>query len=216
MKNVSHQDNPWPDLPLNSWQDTYATLHMWLQIAGKIALTLAPMTNHWWQTTLAVSSRGLTTSLLPCGERIFQIDFDFIDHQMRITADSGDTRAVALKPRSVADFYDETMRALRSIGIEVSIWTTPVEVETRIPFEQDNAHSAYDPEYAGRHWRILKQVDRVKEVPLTFHRQSQPRPVFLGFYGPGGHPLLRASCSSSPRLPQCIPFCHAGSIFTGG
>ena len=120
MKNVSHQDNPWPDLPLNSWQDTYATLHMWLQIAGKIALTLAPMTNHWWQTTLAVSSRGLTTSLLPCGERIFQIDFDFIDHQMRITADSGDTRAVALKPRSVADFYDETMRALRSIGIEVS------------------------------------------------------------------------------------------------
>jgi hypothetical protein len=181
MKNVMHQDNAWPDLPLNSWQDTYATLHMWLQIAGKIALTLAPMTNHWWQTTLTVSSRGLTTPLLPCGDRIFQMDFDFIDHQMRITADSGDTRAVALKPRSVADFYNETMRTLRSIGIEVSIWTTPVEIETRIPFEQDNTHSSYDPEYAGRHWRILKQVDRVlKKFRSRFIGKASPVQYFWG------------------------------------
>jgi len=145
----------WPSLSLEAWRDTYATLHMWMQVIGKIRLALAPMVCHWWQVTLYVTPRGLTTSPIPYGTRIFQIDFDFLDHKLLIQTADGGTRSLALAPRSVAEFYRETMAALRSLGIEVSIWTTPVEVEERTPFEQDfkrpmilNMHSG-----AGGFWR---------------------------------------------------------------
>jgi hypothetical protein len=156
--------NIWSDLPLDAWRDTYATLHLWTQIVGKIKLAQSPMCNHWWQVSFFVTARGLTTSLVPYGARAFQIDFDFIDHELRIETDTGDRRSVALAPRPVADFYRDVMSSLRSLNIEVPIWTTPVELAERIPFEQDYKHSSYDREYAGRFWQILTQVDRVMKV----------------------------------------------------
>jgi len=173
----------WPELPLQAWQDTCSTLHMWTQIVGKIKLRLAPMINHWWQVALYVTARGLTTSPLPSRKMYFQIDFDFIDHEMRIITDSGRSRSIELKPRSVADFYNATMEALGSLGIEASIWTTPVEVPERTPFNLDTAHSSYDPEYAQRHWRVLVQVDRVlKKFRSQFIGKVSPVHFFWGAF----------------------------------
>src|SRR5215216_4310538 len=153
--------NSWPALPLAEWKDTYETLHMWTQIVGKIRLTLSPHMNHWWNTTLYVTSRGLTTSTMPYKGRQLQIDFDFIAHLLVIQTSDGPTKTIALRPRSVADFYQETMATLESLGMPVTIWTTPVEVEDRTPFEKDQKHAAYDPEYAQRVWRILAEASRV-------------------------------------------------------
>jgi hypothetical protein len=173
----------WPSLPLDRWRDTYATLHMWTQIVGKIRLSLAPMINHWWQVTLYVTARGLTTSPIPYGTRSFQIDFDFIEHQLRIETSEGDNRTIGLAPRSVADFYDEVMTALRSLGIMPNIWTTPVEVEDRTPFEQDRHHAAYDSDCAARCWRILAQADRLlKEFRSRFTGKVSPVHFFWGAF----------------------------------
>lgn len=154
----------WPELPLDAWQETYMTLHRWMQIVGKIRLTLAPACNHWWQVTFYLTTRGLTTSPMPYGPLTCQIDFDFIEHHLSIETSAGARRTVELYPRPVADFYQEVMSQLRSLGINVAIWTVPVEVEERTPFEQDHHHAAYDPEYTWRFWQILVQVDRVLKV----------------------------------------------------
>jgi len=151
----------WPDLPLGDWADSCATLHLWTQVIGKVRLAHAPLINHWWQVPLYVTSRGLTTSPIPYGARSFQIDFDFIDHRLLIATSAGGHLAIALGPRSVADFYAEVMAALRSLGLETRIWTMPVEIENAIPFERDNDHRSYDPEYVNRFWRALVQVERV-------------------------------------------------------
>jgi len=173
----------WPSLPLSKWRDTYATLHMWTQIVGKIRLALAPMINHWWQTTLYVTPRGLTTSPMPYGTRAVQIDFDFLDHKLRIETSDGDRRTVPLAPLSVAEFYEDTMAALRSLGIPITIWTTPVEVEDRTPFEQDRHHAAYDPEYAEQLRRILVQTDRVlKQFRSPFIGKVSPVHFFWGAF----------------------------------
>jgi len=173
----------WPGLPLNKWRDTYATLHMWTQIVGKIRLALTPMINHWWHTTLYVTTRGLTTSPMPYGTRAVQIDFDFLDHKLRIETSDGDRRTVPLAPLSVAEFYEDTMAALRSLGIPITIWTTPVEVEDRTPFEQDRHHAAYDPEYAEQLRRILVQTDRVlKQFRSPFIGKVSPVHFFWGAF----------------------------------
>jgi uncharacterized protein DUF5996 len=153
----------WPSLPLAEWQDTCATLHMWTQIVGKIRLALTPLVNHWWNVPLYVATHGLSTSPIPCGTGTFEILFDFLTHQLRIEACNGTHRTVALEPRSVADFYRGTMAALSELGIEVSIWTTPVEIPDPIPFEKDETHRSYDSEYAQRFWRVLVQANRVME-----------------------------------------------------
>src|SRR5205823_9773340 len=111
----------WPALPLAAWQDTYATLHLWTQVVGKVRLALAPMVNHWWQVTLYLTTRGLTTSPMPSGQRTVQIDFDFVGHELRISTGDGLTRTMPLAPRTVADFYQDLMAALRSLGIAVRI-----------------------------------------------------------------------------------------------
>ena len=147
--------NPWPELPLAEWKDTFETLHMWTQIVGKIRLKLTPLENHWWNVTLYVTPRGLTTSIMSYKGQHFQIDFDFIDHKLLIETTHGSCKTVVLRPMSVVEFYQETMTALESLGISVNIWTTPTEVSDRIPFEQDRKHASYDPEYANRFWRIL-------------------------------------------------------------
>ena len=119
---------PWPELPLDAWQDTYATLHMWTQIVGKVRLALSPRINHWWEVPLYVSARGLTTSAIPYGDGIFEVQFDFIEHELIIQTSWGASKTIELEPRPVADFYAEFMSALRSLGIEVKIWTMPCEV----------------------------------------------------------------------------------------
>jgi hypothetical protein len=151
----------WPALPLEDWQDTYATLHMWTQVVGKIRLAQTPLINHWWNVPLYVTARGLTTSVIPYQRRTFEIDFDFVEHQLFIRLDDGTTASVPLVPRSVADFYQHVMATLVRLGLEIKIWPVPVEVPNPIPFEQDNKTASYDSEYANRFWRILVQVDKV-------------------------------------------------------
>jgi hypothetical protein len=154
---------------------------MWTQVVGKVRLAQSPMVNHWWQAPLYVTSRGLTTSPIPYGSEVFQIDFDFLDHQLRIATSEDASRSVALAPRTVADFYHEFMAALRSLGLEVRIWTTPVEVQEVIPFERDKTHAAYDAEYAHRWWRIMVQADRVfKAFRGRFLGKSSPVHLFWG------------------------------------
>jgi Family of unknown function (DUF5996) len=151
----------WPSLPSAAWDETRATLHMWTQIIGKIRLAQAPMTNHWWQVPLYVTTRGLTTLPIPYGGRTFQIDLDFIDHALQISLDDGRRDGFALGPRSVAELHAELMGRMRSLGLEVRIWTMPCEIEHPIRFEDDHQHAAYDAEFANRFWRVLVQADRV-------------------------------------------------------
>src|SRR6266704_2884049 len=142
----------WPALRLAEWQDTYATLHLWTQIVGKIRLALTPRVNHWWNVPLYLSARGLTTSAMHYGEGSVQIDFDFLDHRLEFTCASGHSESLELRPRSVADFYREVLAILRTLRIEAKIWPVPVELPDPIRFDQDETHKSYDPEYANRHW----------------------------------------------------------------
>src|SRR5215468_8144307 len=152
----------WPELPLDDWQETYSTLHLWTQIIGKVRLAKAPMMNHWWQVPLYVTCRGLTTSPIPYdGGLDFQIDFDFIDHCLRLEVSDGRSEKLPLEPYPVADFYRQVMDRLTVLGLEVPIWTVPVELPDPIPFDQDRAHVAYDPHYAQQFWHVLVNVDRV-------------------------------------------------------
>jgi len=174
--------NLWPALPLAEWKDTYETLHMWTQIVGKIRLALTPLINHWWNTTLYVTPRGLTTSAMPYNGRLLQIDFDFIDHQLTIQTNDGSTKTIALQRHSVADLYQETMTALASLGTPVTIWTTPVEVPNLTPFEEQN-HVAYDSAYAQRVWSILVQTNRLfTEFRSRFIGKVSPVHFFWGAF----------------------------------
>ncbi len=151
----------WPALPLDAWRDTYATLHLWTQIVGKVCLALSPPVNHWWQVTLYVTPRGLTTGPIPYGTRSFAVSFDFIDHNLHIQTSDGTSKTLGLFPRSVAAFYHEFMAALRALHIDVTINALPQEIPNPIPCDEDDLHASYDPEYAERCWRILVQADRV-------------------------------------------------------
>ena len=155
------QSDSWPALPLAEWKNTYATLHMWTQIVGKVRLALTPPINHFWGTTLYVSTLGLTTSPIPYSNGIFDITFDFVHHTLVITTSLGETRSFALTPRSVAEFYAKLMDALHSFGIEVKIWPMPVEIASPVRFTQDELHNSYDREYAHRFWRILVSIEAV-------------------------------------------------------
>ncbi|HEX7007598.1 MAG TPA: DUF5996 family protein [Alphaproteobacteria bacterium] len=151
----------WPSLPFDAWGDACATLHMWTQVVGKVRMAHAPWVNHWWHVPLYVGARGLTTSPIPYGSRLFEIDFDFIDHRLIVRTSDGRSEAFALEAMTVADFYAEVMGRLRALDLETRIWTTPVEVPDPVPFEQDRAHGAYDRDHAGRFWRILAQASRL-------------------------------------------------------
>lgn len=189
----------WPELPLSEWKDTFATLHMWTQIVGKIRLKLAPPENHWWNVPLYVTPRGLTTSSIPYDDRLLEIDFDFIDHLLILETTDGSTRTISLRPCSVAEFYQEIMAALESIKMPVSIWTTPVEVPDRTPFEEDRKHAAYDPEYVQRCWRILVQSSRI----LTKFRSrftGKVSPVHF-FWGAFDLAVTRFSGRTAPPHP---------------
>jgi hypothetical protein len=173
----------WPALPYDEWKDTYATLHMWSQIVGKITLALAPPLNHSWGISFRVTSRGLTTPILPHGSRTFTIEFDFVDHQLVVRTSDGQQRTRALISRCVADFHADVMAILSELGLPVHIWTMPVEIPDPIRFTDDRQHCAYDPEYANRCWRILVQVDRVFRACRTpFIGKCSPVHFFWGSF----------------------------------
>ncbi len=182
---IIQADNPacWPALPLDSWKETYATLHMWTQIVGKVRLALTPLINHWWNVPLYVTSRGLTTSRIPYSEWAFELRFDFLLHQLVLEKSDGIVKTLALTARPVADFYHECMDMLRSAGIEVRIWKMPVEIPNPIPFDQDRTHSSYDPESVQNFWRILLSVDSVfNQFRSGFIGKCSPVHFFWGSF----------------------------------
>lgn len=189
-----------PALPLAEWKDTYYTLHMWTQIVGKIRLTLSPMLNHWWQVPLYVNARGLTTSPIPYQQQNFEILFDFIAHQLVIHTSNGAIAHIPLEPKSVADFYQELMSVLNSLGIEVKIRALPDEVPNPIPFAEDREHSSYDKEYVDRLWQILVQTDKVfKEFRARFIGKCSPVHFFWGSFDLA---VTRFSGRRAPERPD--------------
>jgi hypothetical protein len=218
----------WPALPFAEWKATCKTLHMWTQIVGKIRLSLTPWINHSWHVTLYVTARGLTTSPMYLGSRALQIDFDFIDHELRIqtggtcfraspipggaplqdknrTRESASLRGktIALAPKSVATFYHEVMSALRELDFAGKINTTPNEVDPAVPFEENETDAAYDPEYANRFWRVLLQADRVfKEFRSDFCGKCSPVHFFWGSFDLA---VTRFSGRRAPQHPGGIP-----------
>jgi len=173
----------WPALPLAEWEATRATLHMWTQVIGKIRLAQTPVVNHWWNVPLYVSARGLTTSAMPHGARRFEIEFDFLAHELVVQASDGAARSLPLAPRAVADFYAEVMETLRAMNLPVKIWTTPVEIPDPVPFERDRAHASYDADAAQRFWRALASSARVfEEFRARFVGKCSPVHFFWGSF----------------------------------
>lgn len=193
----------WPALAVEDWTDTRDTLHMWTQIVGKLRLAKAPMVNHWWQSTLYVTPRGLTTSVVPDGERSFEVELDFCSHQLRIHVEGGDQRTVALEPKTVAQFYAETMAAVRELGIDVEIRPVPVEVEVAIPFAEDEQHGSYDPRAANLFWRQLVQGNRVRSM-FRSRFIGKVSPVHF-FWGAMDLAVTRFSGRTAPRHPGGAP-----------
>ena len=180
---MNETSDSWPELAFAEWKDTAITLHMWTQIVGKIRLTLSPWTNQSWHVTLYLTSRGLTTSPIPHGTSTFEIRFDFIDHELRILKSDGAVRVLKLRPQPVAKFYREVMNALAEMKLPVTINMTPNEIENPIPFDQDEEHRSYDPEYANRFWRVLVQSDRVfKDFRSRFCGKCSPVHFFWGSF----------------------------------
>jgi hypothetical protein len=194
----------WPALPLQDWRETYHNLHMWTQIVGKVRLELTPNTNHWWNVPLYVNACGLTTSPIPYGNFVFEVQFDFIDHQLLIVRSDGAFRKLALTPRTVAEFYAEFMAALGSLGIEVAIYAKPVEVEHPIPFAEDRLYRAYDKDAAHRFWRILVSCDAVfKRFRAGFVGKNSPVQFFWGSFDLA---VTRFSGRRAPERPGALRF----------
>ena len=202
---TSASGSEWPSLRVDDWPETRDTLHMWAQIVGKIRLTHAPLVNHWWQCTLYVSSRGLTTTAIPYGAGSFEVEFDFIDHHLVVRSSSGGKRTVALEPKPVAEFHAQTLDALDRLGIHTRIQATPNEVDPAIPFAEDHEHRSYDADAAQRFWRQLIQADRV----LGKFRSrfiGKVSPVHF-FWGAMDLACTRFSGRTAPPHPGGAPNC---------
>jgi hypothetical protein len=193
----------WPALPLEAWADTCATLHRWVQIAGKVRLRQTPWVNHSWHATFYVTPTGLTTSPIPHGARTFEIVFDFIHHELSVVCNDGGRTAFALEPQTVAAFFRRLMDALDALRLHVQIDKRPNEIADATPFDQDEAHRTYDREYATRFWRVLVQTDRVlKAFRVGFVGKCSP--VHL-FWGGLDLAVTRFSGRPAPRHPGGIP-----------
>jgi hypothetical protein len=175
---------PWPELPLADWNDTLETLHRWTEIVGKIRMELTPLVNHWWNVTLYVTARGLTTSLIPCGTgRWFDMEFDFIASVLRIRLNDGAQEEIALAPRSVADFHAEVVAALQKLDIRCAIWTMPVEISNPIRFERDTEHHSYDAAAVRRFWTIIGRTHVVfEQFRSSFIGKCSPVHFFWGSF----------------------------------
>jgi hypothetical protein len=195
----------WPELPYAEWKETYATLHLWSQIVGKIRLVQSPWLNHSWHVPLYVTARGLTTTAIPYGMRSFELEFDFIDHWLQIRSSDGSKAAVALRPCAVADFYRELLANLANLGFTIKINTTPNEMVDPTPFDQDYAHASYDAVYAHRFWQLLSQADRVfKQFRAAFIGKSSPVHFFWGAFDLA---VTRFSGAEAPVHPGGVPNC---------
>jgi hypothetical protein len=197
----------WPTLPFEAWQDTIATLHLWTQIVGKARLAQAPMVNHWWQVPFYVTARGLTTSMIPYNDRSFQIDFDFVDHELHVRTSAGSSYAFALRPQSVADFYGEFMAALRSLDIKLEILPKPVEIANPIPFDQDRQHAAYDKEQARLLWLALTRADEVfQRFRSRFIGKCSPVHFFWGSFDLAVTRFSGRRAPEHPSVPNVADF----------
>jgi len=193
----------WPELPYAKWADTATTLHLWTQIVGKIRLTQTPWTNHSWHVPLYLTTRGLTTSPIPHGGRVFEMEFDFLDHQLLIRTIEGHRRGIPLEPRTVSDFYGAVFDSLRALDLDIRIHTTPSEIPDGIPFDRDTEHASYEREYATRFWRTLVQADRVfKEFRSRFIGKCSPVHFFWGSFDLA---VTRFSGREAPPHPGGVP-----------
>jgi hypothetical protein len=194
------QSEVWPALPQSAWSDTCATLQLWAQIVGKIRLALMPPINHTWSVTLYTTVRGFTTSPMPHGTRMLQIDFDFIDHLLIVETSDGGRSTIPLEPMTVAVFYRRVMDELDKLGTPMSIWPVPVEIAEPIPFEHDETHRTYDPEYAQRFWRVVLQTTRVFTV-FRARFIGKVSPIHL-FWGAMDLACTRFSGRPAPEHPS--------------
>ncbi|TDC51562.1 hypothetical protein E1281_20275 [Actinomadura sp. KC345] len=195
----------WPRLRVADWGDSRETLHMWMQVVGKVRLVHTPLVNHWWQVTLYPSPRGLTTSAIPYRSGAFDIEFDFVEHRLHIRGSDGGDREVPLRPMTVAEFYSRTMHALGEMGIEADIQARPNEVEPSIPFAEDDRHASYDPEAAHLFWRQLLQAGRVMgEFRSRFIGKVSPVHFFWGAMDLA---CTRFSGRDAPKHPGGAPNC---------
>jgi hypothetical protein len=195
----------WPQLRHAEWADTQMTLHMWMQVVGKICLAQTPLLNHWWNVPLRLTARGLVTPPIPHGSRHFDIAFDFVSHELVLRASDGEVRVLPLAPMSVADFYGEVMAILHSLGLPVQIWTTPVEVADPIPFEKDTVHRSYDAEHVHAFWSVVGQVHRVLgRFASRFVGKASPIHFFWGSFD------LAYSRFSGRRAPVHGPVPNTG------
>ena len=193
----------WPALPLADWADTYTTLHRWMQIIGKTRLRYAPMQNHWWQTALYLTARGITTSPMQVGPRELEVELDFIDHVLIARASDGRTRTLQLVPRSVAEFYEAYLQTLAELDVAPTIWPVPVEMGDRLRFDADRAHASYDRDAAARCWRVLARVDQVlKAFRGRFLGKASPSHFWWGGFDIA---CTRFSGRRAPPHPGGIP-----------
>lgn len=199
------QANGWPTLVVADWQDTRDTVHLWTQIVGKVKLAATPKVNHWWNVPLYVDARGLTTSLMSWGSQAFDVSFDFVEHVLRIRLTDGTSRTMALKPRSVADFYDEFRRHLDDLGLDVPITPTPVEIVDAIPFAEDTTHASYDAAAMADFWTSLVSADRVMSAfRADFTGKNSPVHFFWGAFDLA---VTRFSGRQAPPHPGGVPNC---------
>ncbi len=197
-------DAVWPPLPLEEWQDTYATLHRYTQVLGKVKLALTPPLNHWWNVAFRVTARGMTTGLIPAGDDAFEVDFDFRSHELYFRSTRGPTRVMALEPRPVAEFYRDVMATLRSLGVDVRIWDHPVEIpDDATPFGEDWHHASYDGEAVERWWRAMVQTTLVfEEFRARFTGKCSPVHFFWGSFDLA---VTRFSGRRAPERPGADP-----------
>lgn len=201
-KTATALPEPWPSLPLEAWAETCAAVHLWTQIVGKVRLARSPWVNHSWHVTLYVTTRGLATSPIPHGTRTFELELDFVEHQLRIATSDGARRAFPLEPQSVAAFYGRLMEELGELELPVRISRKPNEIPSPVPFDRDDTRRPYDPAYANRFWRTLVQADRVfKEFRARFVGKCSPVHFFWGA------PDLAVTRFSGRRAPE-----HPGGV----
>ena len=187
----------WPSLPYRRWKDTRDTLHLWMQIVGKVKLKLSPFLNQWWEVAFEVTPHGMTTGRIPYREMAFAVDFDFLAHHLAITTSAGGREQISLAPRSVAAFYREFLSALSALGIDVAITPTPSEIAHPIPFAEDSEHASYDRRYATRWWQIqLHSTFLLDRFRTDFRGKSSPVQFFWGSFD------LNTTRFSGQRLPD--------------
>ncbi len=193
----------WPPLSYSEWKDTFDTLRLWTQIVGKVRLVQSPWVNHQWHVTLYVTARGLGTSPIPHGTRIFDFEFDFIDQRLRIRDNDGETRALTLAPQPVSAFYHRVMALLEELELRVKINRRPNELPQAVPFDKDDVPRAYEAEHAQRFWRTLVQVDRVFKM-FRGRFTGKCSPVHY-FWGSGDLAVSRFSGRRAPVHPGGAP-----------